>query len=85
MSQSWHCFQQLVNNLQKVPGEEVVADVACSVGELAVQGAELGRVLADLALLHHLDPPLQLAHHAHRLAGAGLLHHLVAGLWHYNE
>lgn len=66
----------LCHILQKVPGEEVIADVASTVNQSPFRFSESRRLQLDLAVLHHLGDPSHSADHAHWLSRVRLLNHL---------
>lgn len=63
--------------LQKLPGEEVVADVSSAEDQVSSRSSQLRRLWLDLAVLHNLEGTLHFADHAQRLCRVGLLHHLT--------
>jgi len=57
-------------------GEVVIGNVASVEEQPPIWAPFLGRGQGDLAVLHHLVDTVHSAHHADRLCGVGLLHHL---------
>lgn len=64
---------------QEPHSEEVVGDVARAEQQPPVGAPPLRGGQGDLAVLHHAVQAVHPAHHAHRLRGVRLLHHLPQG------
>lgn len=64
---------------QEGGGEVMIGDVARVEEQPPVWAPFLGSGQGDLTVLHHLVDTIHSAHHADRLRGIGLLHHLPTG------